>query len=175
MRLLLPIVAVALLVVAAAAAKPPQPPTETAVVGTGRAPCGLAAHGDELWVGVYEAGTLLRLDRAGRVQQRVRVGPWACRLAVDDDAVWVTRDRANAVVRIDRRSGRPRTTRISSPFDVIRAAGAIWASSFDTGTVTVSDPRSARTARTFRVGGNPAGLAWCGGYVWVGHGRGLPG
>lgn len=170
MRFALAVVAL-VLVVPIAAAKPPPPPTEAAVVATGRAPCGLATHGGELWVGVYEAGTVLRLDRAGRVRQRIRVGPWACRLAVGDDAAWVTRDRANAVVRIDRRSGRQRTVRVPSPFDVVRAAGAIWVTSFDVGTVTRIDPRTLRRTRVIRVGESPAGITTCGGYVWVGHGR----
>jgi hypothetical protein len=38
------------LLVPTAAGKSPAPPTETAVVSTGRAPCGLAAHRGELWV-----------------------------------------------------------------------------------------------------------------------------
>ena len=124
-----------------------------------------------LWVGVYETGTVLRLDRAGRVRQRIRVGRYACRLAVTGDAVWVTRDNANAVVRIDRRTGRKRVARVSSPFDVVEAFGAIWVTSFDTGTVTRLHPRTARTLRVVRVGGNPAGVTRCGGRIWVGHGR----
>ena len=82
MRLLLPVAAFVLLV-SAAHGNVPGPPNEAAVIATGRAPCGLAAFGGELWVGVYEAGTALRLDRAGRVQRRHRVGRWACQVAVD--------------------------------------------------------------------------------------------
>jgi streptogramin lyase len=114
---------------------------------------------------------VLRLDRAGRVRQRLRVGRWACRVAVDDRAVWVTRDRAGSLVRIDRRSGRVRTARVQSPFDVVRAAGSIWVTSFDTGTVARVDPRTARIAHVYELGGHPAGITACGGYVWVGHGR----
>jgi streptogramin lyase len=159
------------LVVPVAAAKPPPPPTQSAVVQTGRAPCGLAAHGGELWVGVYETGAVLRLDRAGRIRERIRVGRWACRLAVAREAVWVTRDNADAIVRIDRRSGRQRTVRISSPFDLVRAAGSIWVTSFEPGTVTRVDPRTLRPLRVIDVGGNPTGITSCGGYVWIGHGR----
>ncbi len=171
MRALLLLVAV-LAVVPIAFAKLPPPPEQSATVQTGRAPCGLAAGGGELWVGVYEAGTVLRLDRAGRLRQRIRVGRFACQLAVTADAVWVTRDNANRVVRIDRRSGRKRVARVTSPFDVVEAAGALWVTSFETGTVTRLHPRTARPTRVLRVGGNPAGIAVCGGRVWVGHGRG---
>jgi streptogramin lyase len=162
---------VLLLVVPVAGAKIPPPPEQSAVVRTGGAPCGLAAHDGSLWVGVYEAGSVLRLDRAGRVRQRVRIGRFACQLAVTDAAVWVTRDNANRVVRIDRWTGRTRVARVSSPYGVVEAAGAIWVTSFETGTVTRLHPRTARPTRVLRVGGNPTGIARCGGSVWVGHGR----
>ena len=170
MRFLLPLVALALLVPPAAAKVPPAP-VETAVVETGRAPCGLAVSGGELWVGVYEAGTVLRLDRAGRVQRRHRIGRYACRIAVDERAAWVTRDNADAVVRIDRRSGRLRSVRVDSPFDLVLASGSLWVTSFEAGTVTRIDPRTTRRTAVIEAGGNPAGITACGGYVWVGHGR----
>jgi streptogramin lyase len=170
MRRLLPL-AVLVVVVPVAAGKAPPPPEQAAVVQTGRAPCGLAARDGALWVGVYQAGTVLRLDRAGRVQQRVRVGRYACRLAVTADAIWVTRDNANTVVRIDRRTGRKRLAPVSSPFDVVEAAGAVWVTSFETGTVTRLHPRTARPTRVVRVGGRPAGITRCGDRLWVGQGR----
>jgi streptogramin lyase len=170
MRLLLSVVALALLVPAAAAKVPPAP-VETARVETGRAPCGLAASGGELWVGVYEAGAVLRLDRTGRVQRRHRVGRHACRIAVDARAAWVTRDNADRVVRIDRRTGRLRSIRVDSPLDVALAFGSLWVASFETGTVTRIDPRTARPTGVLEVGGNPTGVASCGGFVWVGHAR----
>ncbi len=141
------------------------------IVPTGRAPCGLAAHEGSLWVGVYEAGTVLRLDRAGRVAQRIRVGRWACRIAVDDRAVWVTRDNANRVLRIDRATGGRRAVAVSSPLDIVLAAGSLWVTSFETGVVTRVDPVTARATRVFEIGGNPTGITFCAGRIWVGHGR----
>ena len=170
MRFLLPVAALMLLV-SAAEAKLPGPPNEAAVVATGRAPCGLAAFGGELWVGVYEAGTVLRLDRDGRVQRRHRVGRFACQVAVDERAAWVTRDNADEVVRINPRSGKLTRIRIASPLDVALAAGSAWVTSFETGTVTRIDARSGRVTRSWRVGGYPTGITLCGGKVWVGHGR----
>jgi hypothetical protein len=159
------------LLVPAAAGKAPPPPTETAVVATGRAPCGLAVHRGELWVGVYEAGAVLRLDQSGRVQQRLRVGRFACRLAVDDDAVWVTRDNAGRVVRIDRRSGRRQALRVPRPSTSSEQPARSGVASFETGSVAVFHPRTARLVRVYRVGGHPSGLTSCGGYIWVGHSR----
>jgi streptogramin lyase len=170
-RFLLPLAAL-LLLVPAAQATLPGPPREAVVVATGRAPCGLAAFGDELWVGVYEAGAVLRLDRAGRVQRRHRIGRFACQVALDARAAWVTRDNADEIVRIDPRSGRLTRLKVSSPFDVVVAAGSAWVTSFETGTVTRIDGRTARVTRSWRVGGYPTGITFCGGKVWVGHGRG---
>ncbi len=171
MRLLSLAVAAFLLLVPAAHGKLPPPPSEAAVIETGRAPCGLAAFGGELWVGVYEAGTVLQLDRAGHVQRRHRVGRWACQVAVDERAAWVTRDNANEVVRIDSRSGRLTRLRVASPLGVALAAGSAWVTSFDPGVVTRLDARTGRVARRWSVGGNPTGITVCGGTVWVGHGR----
>jgi streptogramin lyase len=157
------------LVVPAADAKLPPPPAETAVVSTGKAPCGLAVAGGKLLVGVYGTGQLLRLDRTGRIVGRVAVGRWACQVAVGGGATWVTRDNANEVVRVDRR-GRVRRIAISSPYDVTVAAGSAWVTSFEQGTVTRLD-HAGRRERVLRVGGHPTGIAVCGGRVWVGHGR----
>lgn len=169
-RFLFPFAALVLLV-SAAHAKIPEPPKEAAVIQTGREPCGLAAFGGELWVGVYGTGTVLRLDRAGRVQRRHRVGRFACTVAVSRRAAWVTRDNANEVVRIDVRSGRLTRIQVTSPYHLVLGAGAIWATSFDTGTVTRIDPRTARATRVWNVGANPVGLAFCAGKLWVGHAR----
>jgi len=141
------------------------------VVETGRAPCGLAAFGGELWVGVYEAGTVLRLDRAGNVRRRHRVGRWACQITVDARAAWVTRDNANEVVRIDRGSGTFTRLRVASPLGIALAAGSTWVTSFETGSVTRIDARTRRVTRRWHVGGNPTGVTFCDGKVWVGHGR----
>jgi streptogramin lyase len=160
------------LFVPAASGKPGPPPSEpAAVIQTGSAPCGLAVHAGSLWVGVYEAGTVLRLDRAGRIEQRIRVGRYACRIAVDNRAIWVARDNANRVMRVDRATGGRRAVAISSPFDLVRAAGSLWVASFETGVVTRVDPVTARTTRVFEVGGHPSGIAFCAGRIWVGHSR----
>jgi hypothetical protein len=172
-RLLLFALAAALvLLLPAAHAKLPPLPTEAAVVETGRAPCGLAAFGRELWVGVYETGMVLRLDRAGRVQRRHRIGRFACQIAVDERAAWVTRDNADELVRVDARSGALRRIRIVSPRDVALAAGSVWVTSFEAGTLTRIDRRTARRTGRWRIGGHPTGITLCAGKLLVGQGRG---
>jgi streptogramin lyase len=55
-------------------------------------------------------------------------------------------------------------------FDVVLAAGSAWVTSYDVGTIVRLDRSNARLQRLFRDGPKPAGLAFCGGRVWVGHG-----
>lgn len=154
-----------------AAAKVPPALPPAAVVPTGKAPCGIAAHHGSIWVGVYEAGLLLRLDAGGRVTRRVRVGRSACRVAVASDAVWVARDRASQLVRVDARGGRLRRASVAAePFDVLLAAGSLWATSHATGSVSRLDRLTGRLLDRVTVGAKPVGLAWCGGRIWVGHG-----
>lgn len=139
---------------------------------TGAGPCGIASSSDGIWVGVYGAGVVLRLDGRGRITRRVAIGRWACHVALSKSAVFVTRDRAAQLVRLDLRTGRIRTVRVdASPFDVLLAAGAVWTTGWEHGTVTRLDPVTLRAIAVVRVSDNPAGLAWCAGRIWVGHGR----
>jgi streptogramin lyase len=170
---LLAILGASLAVCSVAGAGNPPAPATGAVVETGQAPCGTAARGSSLWIGVYGTGTLLELDtQSAQIETRMRIGPFACRIAAGRGAVWVTRDNSGAVVRLAPGSGARRIVRVGAgAFDVLLAAGSAWATSFETGKVARIDASSARLQRVFNVGGNPAGLAFCGGRVWVGHGR----
>jgi streptogramin lyase len=156
-----------------ASAKPPPIPAETKVVRTGESPCGAVAREGALWVGVYSTGTILRIDPAsGRVTKTIRTGRWSCRLAVSERALWVTRDRAGLVVRVDRRTGRHTAIAVGKdPFDVMLAKGSVWVSSYGTSTIARFDARTGRMTRVYRDGTFAAGLSYCGGRIWVGHGR----
>jgi streptogramin lyase len=173
MRRLIVLVLAAALMPTAAGGKAPPPPATGAVVQTGQAPCGADARAGSIWVGVYGTGKLLQLeDTSGRVESQVGVGRWACRVAVGPAAVWITRDRAGEIVRVSRGNGRIQRTKVGTwTFDVLLAAGSVWATSFEVGTVARIDPGTGRLTHVFKVGGNPAGLAYCGGRIWVGHGR----
>lgn len=164
---------VVLVLCATAVAGSAPTPRETHVVETGAAPCGTAARAGALWVGVYGTGGLLRLEPdSGRITRRISVGSWACRVAVGGNAAWVTRDRAGELVRIDLTTGRrQRIEAGGSPFDVILANGSAWVTSFDTGTVARINAATGRLERVHKDGSHPAGLALCGGRIWVGHGR----
>ncbi len=149
-------------------------PVETRVVATGSAPCGVVAARDGgLWVGVYGAGNVLRIDpRRGKVTTTVRVGRWACRVVVGPAAVWVTRDQAGEIVRIARGSGRLRRLKVGAgAFDIVLVRGSVWATSFDVGTIAEIDPATTKLVRVYKDGPNPAGITSCRGRVWIGHGR----
>jgi len=171
MRLVLALFAGTAVLAATAVAKLPPAPSEVAIIPTGRAPCGMAARGDRLWVTEYETGRLLTLDAAGRVQRRRRIGRYACQIAVGGRWAWVTRDNADEVVRMDLGSGALRRIRVPLPLDVALAAGSAWVTSFETGMVTRIDARSGRVTRVWSVGGHPTGITFCGGRLWIGHGR----
>jgi streptogramin lyase len=157
---------------AGASSSPVPVPVEAAVVHTGRGPCGAVASSGAVWVGVYDAGAVLRVDGRDRVTKRIRVGRWACRLALDTRAIWVTRDRAGFLVRVDRATGRRRSIAVGrSPFDLLLAKRSLWATSYEIGTIETLDARTGQLARVYKDGGYPAGLALCGGRIWVGHGR----
>jgi len=165
--------ACSLALVGAGFAGSPPIPRETHVVATGAEPCGVAARGTTLWVGVYKPGRLVAVDaRTGRITRSIRVGPTACHVALASSAAFVALDRPGNVVRIDLRSGRRRVAPVGpGAFDVVRAYGVVWAVSFEAGTVTMLDPRTGAVERVLHVGEFPAGVAACGGRLWVGHGR----
>jgi streptogramin lyase len=149
-------------------------PVETHVVPTGQAPCGVVAARDgDIWVGVYGAGRVLRIDpRRGKVTTTVRVGHSPCRVVVGPAAIWVTRDRAGEIVRISRGSGRLVRLKVGAgAFDVVLARGSVWATSFEVGTVAQFDAATTKLRRVYRDGPNPAGITSCRGRIWVGHGR----
>jgi streptogramin lyase len=172
MRVVLLLVA-ALAAAAIATAGNPPDPRQTRVVETGSGPCGIAVEAGSIWVGVYGTGKVLQIDAAtGRVRTRIDVGPWACRIAVGTDSIWVTRDRPGELVRVSRATGRTRRMPVGrGAFDVLLAGGSIWTTSYDTGAIVRVDPVRHRMTRVYKDGIRPAGLAWCNGRIWVGHGE----
>ena len=157
----------------AAAGSPPPKPVEGPVVRTGAAPCGISARAGSLWIGVYEAGKLLKLDQGnGRVEASIDVGRWACRVAVGPAAVWVTRDRAGELVRVSRGTGRVERMKVGTgTFDVLLAHGSVWTTSYDNAAIVRIDARTRRPTRVYKHGPYPVGLASCAGRIVVGHGR----
>ena len=57
-------------------------------------------------------------------------------------------------------------------WDVLFAAGAVWASNHDDGTVERIDPKTNRVVARIATGGNPANMTFAAGAVWVGSNSG---
>jgi streptogramin lyase len=159
-------------VVAAAAGAAPRVVTR---IGTGQAPCGIAAGFGSVWVAVYETGKLVRIDPAtNRATKRITVARGICPLAATSGAVWVASDRTNVLYRVD-----PARNRVVAripvprwPAHLLAALGGVWVSGYESGVVARIDPRTNSIARVYEVGGNPSGLAALDGSLYVAFARG---
>ncbi len=168
------IVACSLALVGVGLAGSPPLPHETHVVVAGRAPCGAPDTGRRSGsASTRPAGSSRSTRATGRITRSIRVGRQACRVAVDANAACVALDRPgnSCVWTCGPVAGEPPPVGPGA-FDVLRGHGSVWAPSFEAGTVTQLDPRTGRLQRVLRGRRYPTGLAYCGGRVWVGHGRG---
>ncbi len=77
--------------------------------------------------------------------------------------------RGPSVARLDPRTGRPRATAAltAAPTGLAAAAGAIWATSFDDGTVSRLNARTLASTQTIHVGNGPTGITMSPRDVWV--------
>lgn len=153
----------------AAAAPPPQ---LAATVPVGRAPCDATVAYGGVWVPVDGDGVLVRIDpRRDRVTRTIRVGRTACSVAAGFGALWVTRYRPSELVRVDRRTGALRRLRLGKTAFDVALTSSVWTTAFEDGELTRIDPSALRVVKRLPIGGSPAGLAVCGGRLWVGGGR----
>jgi streptogramin lyase len=168
------VVAIALpaTVCAAALASAPARPQLATTVQVGQGPCDATVAYGSVWVPVDGPGSLVSIDyRRARVTRTIRVGRTACSVAAGPDALWVTRYRPAQLVRVDRRTGALRRLQLGKvPFDV-ELTSSVWTTWFDDGGLTRVDPVTLRLLARLPIGGSPAGLALCGGRLWVGGGR----
>jgi streptogramin lyase len=75
-------------------------------------------------------------------------------------------------VRLDPHTLRTSAIKVGpNPEGVAVAAGSVWVTGFDNGTVTKVDPKRRRVVQTLHLGGVTAGLAVARGALWVGFGR----
>jgi len=162
----------AVLVAAAASGTGPR---VVARVPTGAHPCGAAAGLGSVWVAVYDAGTLVRIDPAtNRIVRRIHVARGICPIAIAAGAVWVASDRTNVLYRIDPRRARvvARIPVAAWPAHLATGLGSLWVSGYERGVVARVDPRTSSVQRVYAVGGNPSGLATVRGSLFVAFGRG---
>lgn len=144
-------------------------------IRTGLAPCAEVGGFGYVWVANYSANTIARVNpETNKVAGSVRVGAQPCGIDVGFGSVWVDGFGTNTIERIDPHRMKV-TKRIpvgNQVWDVVATEKAVWASNSGDGTVSRIDPRRNKVVRTLRTRGNPAGLSYHFGSVWVGNIRG---
>ena len=91
-------------------------------------------------------------------------------LSVTTDAVWAA--ASNGLVRIDPTTLEHEQIEQAPRFGMAATQDAVWATNFDTGTVTRFDPATNEGTDLAELTGNPAALAIFGDSVWVAQQRG---
>ncbi|MGH2595742.1 MAG: carboxylesterase family protein [Actinomycetota bacterium] len=141
----------------------------------------VAASGDQLWIDSYASDTVGQVDvGTNRVIRTTKIAaPTA--IAVGEGAVWVMSLRDGLMARLN-----PQTAKVVATIPVDGALrrfpvasigprsgpgiavglGAVWAVVPFSGELVRVDPSSNRS-RTFKVGGQPVGVAVFGDSVWV--------
>jgi hypothetical protein len=114
-------------------------------------PCAAAAAGRYVWVSMFGAPYLLRIDpRRNAVAGRTRVGNGACGLGAGAGSLWVEDTYSSTVSRVSVRTGK-RTAAIDvggTPYDATFAYGAAWATAYGADDLVRIDPATNRvTAR----------------------------
>ena len=114
-------------------------------------PCAAAAAGRFVWVSMFRAPYLVRIDpRRNVVTGRARVGSGACGLGAGAGSLWVEDTYSATVSRVSVRTGK-RTAAIDvggTPYDATFAYGSAWATAYGADDLVRIDPATNRvTAR----------------------------
>jgi hypothetical protein len=150
----------------------------TARLGLGRDPLsaatGIVTGARSVWValtdfGDGETGWVWRLDSLARgVIARLRVGRLPSAMAVEGNSVWMVNAGDASISCIDAETNRVETHKVASqPGGLVAAAGSIWLTHPQDGTVRRIEPASGRTVATIPVGGSAYGMAADKRGVWI--------
>jgi hypothetical protein len=132
-------------------------------------PCAAAAAGHFVWVTMFAAPYLVRIDpRKNVVTGRTRVGNGACGVGVGAGSLWVEDTYSATVSRVSVRSG-TRTAAIDvggTPYDATFAYGAAWATAYGADDLVRIDPASNRVAARVPLD-KATGVVGAFGSVWA--------
>ncbi len=140
------------------------------------APPGFATtDGDSLWVANLGTTTVTRVDLAGGgVATVIDVGAEPRSVVVAAGSIWVAvndtgTEQTGSVVRIDPTTAEVTASVVTGRWIHSLAAGdgAVWATNFLDGTISVIDARSADVVATSPIGNRPGGVATGHGSVWL--------
>ena len=98
-------------------------------VAAGEGPITVAADEDEVWVGLFWANEVVRIDPVRRaVVARVPVGEGLGGMALGGGSVWVANRDSSSLTRIDGRTNRVRATisLAAPPYGVAYDGGRLW-------------------------------------------------
>ncbi len=138
------------------------------VAGVGR-PGGVAYGVGSAWITDTSDDMLLRADLAGRVLDRIPVGPGPAGAAVGGGEVWVANQLNGTVSEVNPASGTVvATIRVGNgPAAIAAAFGSVWVANVTDGTISRIDAASGQVSATIPLGSAPAGLASGSGGIWA--------
>jgi DNA-binding beta-propeller fold protein YncE len=135
---------------------------------------GVAVGEGAVWVSRPRRGDVLRIDPVHRRTVKIPVGGRPGAIVVGGGRVWVADEAGGGIAAINPRRGRVFRRGIephAAPLRLTVGAGAVWASSALTGTVSRIDLGTATAGPPIRVGRGPAGITVGGGLVWIANSR----
>ena len=146
-----------------------DPAKQLAEFGLAFKPEGIAVGDGSIWVGGYNAPTLLRLSPGdGTVEDQIAVGAPPGNVAFAEGAIWVANSGATTVSKVDTASGAVRTITVGkSPYGLAAGDGGLWVTNRLDGTIQRINPVNANPDPPIEVGSNPKGIAVANGSEWV--------
>jgi len=138
------------------------------VAGVGR-PGGVAYGVGSAWITDTPDDMLLRADVAGRVLDRIPVGPGPAGVVVGGGEVWVANQLNGTVSEVNPASGAVvATIRVGNgPAAIAAAFGSVWVANVTDSTISRIDAASGQVSATIALGSAPAGLASGSGGIWA--------
>ena len=142
------------------------------IIAPTRDPTDIAINGNTLWYGnTYDANHLYKIDLTNRTVDSsltVSVSAWA--LEWDGTNLWASDDGSGSVYKINTTTGATTFTSktMGAWIEGIAWDGtALWCSSWNEESLYRYNPATDAVLTTLPLGGQPSGLAYAGGYLFV--------
>ncbi len=148
--------------------------TQAHVVGSpiavGRAPIGIAGNAEVLWVANFDASTVTRVTKDGKIRTDIPLPPGPFGVFNTGDTFWVSSANSGVVTPILVSTGLPgKAIKVGQhPEFLTGDENSVYVSDAREGTVTVINARTdALIGQPIKVGKFPRGIAFSGTAVWV--------
>lgn len=140
----------------------------------GRGVSGVTIGAGSVWVSNPRTGTILRIDDAGHVTARLRLGGSPGAIVSGGGRIWVADEGGAGITAIDGPQARVIRRGLAphaAPLRLAVGAGGLWVSSAGTGTVRRIDLGTLAVGPPILAGRGPAGVTVGHGLVWVANSR----